>query len=180
MTPTAYRIAPGTVTDVEAAVAIDDAASALYEPAGIVFDFPSGHPMVEGERAAWTASAALGGLFFAFAANDAKAGFAALARKDGEAYLEQISVLPAHMRRGVGAMLMATAIEWARRDGHRRLWLTTYDHLAWNAPYYERFGFETVDQEAIGPDIRAALDVQRRYLPCPAHRIAMRLDLPPA
>ena len=59
------------------------------------------------------------------------------------------------------------------RRGHgAELWLTTYDHLPFNRPYYERLGFRRVD--AFGRDIAQHLAAQREALPDPAHRIAMR------
>lgn len=45
------------------------------------------------------------------------------------------------------------------------MWLTTYAHLAWNAPFYQRFGFETMADAACGPEIREVLAAQRAVLP---------------
>jgi predicted N-acetyltransferase YhbS len=98
-------------------------------------------------------------------------------RAEGAAYLEQIAVLPSHMRQGIGGQLMTEAIAIAHRRGHQDLVLTTYDHVPWNKPYYERLGFETIPADRVGPTLQGDLDNQRRYLPMPDHRIAMRLAL---
>jgi GNAT superfamily N-acetyltransferase len=39
------------------------------------------------------------------------------------------------MRQGLGRRLVRQAIDWA---GPEPLWLTTYAHLSWNRPFYER------------------------------------------
>ena len=162
----------GTVGDVGAAVAIHDAASALYAEAGIVFDFADDHPMAVYECAAWARRAAGGGLFFAVC-DSVRVGFVALGTQDGEAYLEQIAVLPTHMRRGIGTVLMEKTIAWSRQRGSRALWLTTYDHVPWNRAYYERFGFEAVPAENWGADVATVIAFQRRHLPLSDRRIVV-------
>ena len=74
------------------------------------------------------------------------------------------------MRRGIGGALVALAVDWSK---NRPLWLTTYGHVPWNAPYYERFGFSRVDEASCGPEMRWFLDEERRALPCPEQRVVM-------
>lgn len=52
------------------------------------------------------------------------------------------------------------------------MWLTTYDHVAWNRPWYEREGFRVVSPDAAGPELRAILDAEGA-LPDPQHRVLM-------
>jgi GNAT superfamily N-acetyltransferase len=170
-----YRLRMGTEDDVATAVAIDDAASDLYAKVGIVFDSRAVAPMAAAEQKAWLGAARAGGLLIAACVDDGSAvGFAALTEKDGAAYLEQVSVVPAHMRRGVGRLLLQATCDLARRGGHREIWLTTYRHVPWNRPFYARHGFVVVAEEGCGAGIRAALALQRSCLPQPAARIAMR------
>ena len=68
-------------------------------------------------------------------------GFAHLTFPDGYAHLDQLSVLPAHGRRGIGAALVRAVMEEARWAGHDRLSLTTYRDVPWNGPFYARLGF---------------------------------------
>jgi len=51
--------------------------------------------------------------------------------------------------------------------------MTTYTHLPWNRPFYERHGFVRVPESACPRGIVAILDDQRRALPAPHERIAM-------
>ena len=63
---------------------------------------------------------------------------------DGNAHVEQVSVHPDHSRRGLGRTLLDTAAAWAEQRGLAALTLTTYCDVPWNAPYYERLGFQAM------------------------------------
>lgn len=93
------------------------------------------------------------------------------------AYLEQLSVRPEYGRRGLGASLLESACDHCRRRGDAELWLTTYAHLPWNRPFYERHGFRGVPDAQCNQVVRALLAEQRNALPDPAQRIAMRRRL---
>jgi GNAT superfamily N-acetyltransferase len=82
-------------------------------------------------------------------------GFAALERVDGDVHLGQLSVDPAHGRRGLGAALLAAALAQARDVGAARVTLTTYADVAWNAPWYARHGFAETDD--LGPELAAVV-----------------------
>jgi GNAT superfamily N-acetyltransferase len=67
-----------------------------------------------------------------------------------EAHLEQLAVLPAHGRRGIGRSLVEAACTWAAARGHERISLRTYAEVPWNAPFYVRCGFRVSDDDAPG------------------------------
>ncbi len=85
---------------------------------------------------------------------------------DGHGHLEQVSVHPDHARRGLGRRLIEHAAEWAAREGLAGLTLTTYAEVPWNAPYYARLGFATLDDEELTEGLKAVR----------AHEIARGLD----
>jgi len=70
--------------------------------------------------------------------------------------------------------LLTHAAAWASAAGSSALWLTTYAHLPFNRRYYERHGYRVVPEAEWGPEIRHHLSEQRRYLPAPKERVAMR------
>ena len=63
------------------------------------------------------------------------------------------------------------------RRGQRALTLTTYRHLPFNRPFYERHGFQLLTAAELTPGLAHHLDEQRRYLPLPDERVAMSLPL---
>jgi hypothetical protein len=46
--------------------------------------------------------------------------------------------------------------------------------VPWNRPFYEREGFDVVPATDCPTEIVAILDEQRRWLPAPEQRVAMR------
>jgi GNAT superfamily N-acetyltransferase len=151
-------------------VAIDDAAAGLYAQAGLAIDLHPTHPFVKAEVGSWRRALEAQLAHVAVDARDRPLGFITLGHVDGAPYLEQLSVHPRAMRRGIGAALLARAVAWS---GVEPIWLTTYAHLEWNRPYYERHGFVVVAERACGPELQRILASQRDVLPRPEMRIAM-------
>lgn len=157
--------------DIGEAIAIDDDACALYPTVGVHFDIGPDHPFARAEYARWT-QAARDGLAFVAAENDGPAlALLVLGHVDGLPYLDQLSVRSPAMRRGIGRWLVRHSIAWA---ADAALWLTTYSHVPWNRPFYESEGFEVVALADCPASITAILDEQRRCLPAPEQRVAMR------
>lgn len=59
-----------------------------------------------------------------------------------EAHLDELDVLEAHGRRGLGRGLVDAVVAWARTHHARALTLSTLRDIPWNAPYYTTLGFE--------------------------------------
>ena len=81
---------------------------------------------------------------------------------DGEAHIEQVSVLPAWSRQGLGRALIERAVAWAAQAGFAAVTLTTFTEVPWNGPYYERLGFEYVPPDQIGPELAGIRAQERR------------------
>ncbi|MCW5967929.1 MAG: GNAT family N-acetyltransferase [Blastocatellales bacterium] len=73
------------------------------------------------------------------------AGFAVVMIVDDCAHLHELSVDPAHGRRGIGSRLVAAVVEWAKQCGYESLTLSTFRDIEWNAPYYWRLGFRELE-----------------------------------
>ena len=65
---------------------------------------------------------------------------------EGALEIAEIDVLPAHGRQGIGAALLEHACAWAGEAGYQRIDLGTLADVPWNAPFYARHGFATVDK----------------------------------
>ncbi|MET8150331.1 GNAT family N-acetyltransferase [Actinoplanes sp. NPDC049668] len=107
---------------------------------------------------------------------DTPIAFVLVMSVDGLAHIEQISVLPAHARRGVGRRLIDHVGAWAAGQGVPALTLTTFRGVPWNGPYYERIGFVALDPGERGPELVRLMDEEAAHGLDPAQRIAMRRD----
>ena len=78
-------------------------------------------------------------------------GFAMAGVIDGGAHLEEVDVLPAYGRRGIGSALIETVCGWAINQGFDTITLSTQKNIPWNQPYYEKLGFVVVPKDALTP-----------------------------
>jgi GNAT superfamily N-acetyltransferase len=154
------------------AVAIDDDACRAYADAGLFLDVDDDGPFAAAEHARWADAAHEQRLIFACYPTGEAVGFSAVSYMDGHPHLDQVSVRRTAMRQGIGRMLVERALRWSVPQG--QLWLTTYDHVPWNGPWYERLGFQRVPEAEHGPELRRTLEAERAALPAPEHRVAMR------
>lgn len=169
--PTQASIRKAATFDIGELARIDDDASTLYVEAGVHFDGPASTAFADAERKRWKIAVQCGLAELAVDPAGRAIGFMTLAYVDGLPYVDQISVIRAWMRKGVGRTLLSHAIAWSEHAGE--LWLTTYAHLPWNAPMYARHGFVIVDDSRCGSELIEVLIEQRAALPCPAQRVAM-------
>jgi GNAT superfamily N-acetyltransferase len=166
-----------SVAEIGTLCEIDADASTLFVEAGLDLDLPPDHEFLVAERSRWLRSLELGRTLLMTGSTGIALGFAASGTRDGQPYLDQLSVRTHFMRIGVGRALLRATERIARATGGRTLWLTTYRHLPWNRPFYERAGFAVVPEAEWGPEMRAELDYERRWLPVPHERVVMRKDL---
>ena len=168
----------GSAADIDILADIDRDASVLFERAGLQLDAESEHRVAMAERKRWLTCLEAGTVLIAVGSSGEDVGFAAVGTRDGEPYLDQLSVRVSSMRRCIGTGLLYASMSMARDGGGQSLWLTTYNHLSWNRPYYERHGFVLVVPEQCGEELRGELSFERRWLPSPAERVIMRKALP--
>lgn len=110
-------------------------------------------------------------------ASSTPVGFALMLVIDGNAHLHELDVHPEHARKGIGAALLRDTIAWAKEREFDELTLTTFRHLAWNAPFYARHGFREFPQASLGPELRRLREEETADGLEPEKRLAMRLDL---
>ena len=166
----------GIPADLAALREVDDDASLLFERAGLELDLPKDHEFVVAERERWQRCLDAGTTILATDGHRRVVGFVAVCLMDTEPFLAQLSVRLEYTRRGIGGALLHAAID-SLTAGHAALWLTTYDHLPWNLPWYERRGFVRIDERDCGEELRRELALERRSLPLAERRVAMRRPL---
>src|SRR6188472_644182 len=154
---TNIEIRRASPAEIDEMIAIDVDACTLYEAAGLDADLGPDHPYSVAERACWTRCAREGNAFLACRPDGRAVGLLVMDRVDGAPYLEQLSIRRVAMRQGLGRRLLDRAIEWAGREP---LWLTTYAHIPWNRPFYERHGFVAVPEAQCPQGFVAILEDQ--------------------
>jgi GNAT superfamily N-acetyltransferase len=101
------------------------------------------------------------GLLVAADAADAPIAFVMFRPVEDGLYIEQIDVLPAFAGRRVGAALLDAVADQARSGGLKRLMLSTFRDVPWNAPYYGRLGFADIADDALTPGL---IEIRREHL----------------
>jgi len=104
-------------------------------------------------------------------------GFLVAGMREDQFVIFQISVALDQQGHGLGKQLMMAALNAARRIGAREAVLTTYRDIAWNAPWYARFGFREVAKGDQSPALASMLANEAASGHDPARRCAMALDL---
>lgn len=101
-------------------------------------------------------------------------GFALVQRLGPDFHLEELDVLPEHGRRGLGTALVHAVCAWAERQAGAAVTLCTFREIPWNAPFYERHGFNRLEPGDLTPALeRRMREEAARGLPV-EHRVAMR------
>jgi GNAT superfamily N-acetyltransferase len=172
--PAGYALGRARAHEIAALPQIEVAAASVFPPEDIapeLLEEPPPTSMFEVADAA--------GLLWVARALDPETpvGFALVRMLDGAPHLHEIDVLPDHARRGVGRALVDTVVKWSRASGFGAITLTTFRHLAWNAPFYARIGFHEIPAAEVGPELRAAIAREGAAGLEPEKRLAMRLRL---
>src|SRR5262249_7388291 len=141
---------------------IDRDASRLFERAGLDMVPANELEFAAAERRRWLACLRSGSTLLAANGTGEPVGFAALGLLAGESYLGQLSVRVHAMRQGIGTALLIAMERMAAKARARSLWLTTYRHLPWNLPFYERAGFSIVPAEQWGAEMTQLVLFERR------------------
>ncbi|NDJ59051.1 GNAT family N-acetyltransferase [Enterobacteriaceae bacterium 4M9] len=163
-----YQLRAATVADFAPLNHIEQAAARIFPPGFLpaeVLDDKLPFGVLEQARQQ-------NGLWLVQRADGTPVGYVVLESVAGLTLLAQIDVHPAHARQGLGAALVNHALVQVQARGGNEVWLTTFSNVPWNAPFYQKLGFCTVD-EATAPDaIRDILREERaRGL---QQRVAMR------
>lgn len=111
-------------------------------------------------------------------------GMAIASVREGAVHLEEMDVLPAHGRRGLGTRLLATVCAWARAQGYAAVTLSTFSDVPWNGPFYRKHGFKDLQPEQWTPGMWAIREQEAQHGLRVEARVFMRgelgeVDLPP-
>ncbi len=157
-----YRVRPGRAGDAALLGAIERAAAQRFAGVGLE-RIARGRPTSEAEYR----EAVAAGYLWVVETGEGQAagqpvGLAIAERVDGEGYLAEVAVHPDHAGHRLAARLIAEVEGQAAAGGCRRLFLTTFDAVPWNRPYYERLGFAVLAEADAGPELRAIRAGERK------------------
>lgn len=173
--PVPYRIRPGRDADLPALRSLEAAAGEVFRTLGMGAVADDEPPSAAELRRYLSHD----GLRVAEDAGGGPAAYVLLEPLDGCLHVEQLSVHPAHARRGVGRSLLDDAALRAAAGGLPALTLTSFADVPWNAPYYERCGFHRLTTAELTPGLRAVRARETAAGLDRWPRVCMRRDLPP-
>jgi GNAT superfamily N-acetyltransferase len=149
--PEGYVVRPARVDDLAALADVERAAGDLFRTVGM--DDVADH---EADSIEALDEARADGRLWVAHDGAGPVGYALALDLEGQPHLEQLSVDPAHGRRGLGSALVAAVDAWAGGiEGAHRLTLSTFRDVAWNAPYYRSLGFREVPAAELTPALLA-------------------------
>jgi GNAT superfamily N-acetyltransferase len=111
-----------------------------------------------------------------FVAGRPPVAFARVDEVDDNAHLEELDVVPGHMRAGLGTLLIGHACAWARAQGYPASTLITFADVPWNGPFYRKRGFAEVTE--LTPGLAALREHEKSLgLDDVGPRVVMRREL---
>jgi GNAT superfamily N-acetyltransferase len=167
--PSGYQIALAENDQLEQCQQIELAASAVFSDE----DVPKEIRLTATSLSDLASAQAKGILWVALAPDGNPVGFVIVRIVDGSAYIHEIDVHPNHGRQGIGTSLINTVCEWAKPQRIDAVTLTTFRHLSWNAPFYERLGFRSMKRDELTPGLVAILSEEAARGFDPRKRVAM-------
>ena len=139
--PKDYSITRAAADEIPTLVEIDVAAAMLFVDTGLISD--DGLLMHVPEDV-FAAGIEARDVFVAREHRGCPIGFTLTSERGGTLFLDQISVHPDHGKQGVGSGLLKRVIEDAKDRGFKRITLSTFRNVAWNAPFYRKAGFKEI------------------------------------
>jgi ribosomal protein S18 acetylase RimI-like enzyme len=143
--------------DAEHFAVIEEAADHLFKDIPELEKFAAGGSWMGPER--YRRLIAKGHSLVAFR-NEQPIGFIATEPFRRELHVWQLSVHAEAQRLGIGSGLVRACMIDARNCGFVAITLTTFRDLAWNAPFYEKLGFEEVSALDAHPRLAGELALE--------------------
>jgi len=140
----AYRLRPARGNEIGELQNIDLASATLFRGAGLIDFGPLGEPTEPIPEDRLRRGFGEGLIWVAVDDREELVGFALCSDRREDLYLEQLSVLPRHSRRGLGTRLVRRYLQEAEARAFKRVSLSTFRKVPWNGPFYRGLGFREV------------------------------------
>lgn len=139
-------------SDIDALGGIEVAAAQVFQSLETLSWLAQGEPMPRDRQRQFIEAETV---FVATDTHDQPVGFLSAEVLDDRLHIVEVSVLPEWQRMGIGRALIDVAREEAIRLHLHALTLTTFRHVAWNAPFYAELGFEEAHDAALQQHLEA-------------------------
>ena len=104
-------------------------------------------------------------------------GFAVTQKVGSILHLLELDVHPNYQRQGIGTELMKNIDMLAQKNGCWSITLTTFRHVEWNAPWYERQGFRILRKDEITEHLSNILAQEKAKGLDSTRRVAMKKQI---
>jgi len=152
---------------------IEDAAATLFAGLGLIDEaLDESFPLDELARLV-----GMGQVWVGCPPDDQPVGMVIASVREGAVYLEEMDVLPAHGRRGLGTRLLTCVCAWAKAQGHSAVTLSTMRDVPWNGPFYRKHGFKDLQPAEWTSDMRAIREKEVAHGLRVEARVFMRREL---
>ena len=151
MTSRGHNVRLAEPEDVAGLPAIERAAGLLFKTYPGELGIPEGLYEKPNSIETFAAAQHAGRLWVAGDVGHDPIGFALVTELGGYAHLDELDVLPAYGRQGIGSALLAAVCSWAKDASYPAITLRTFRDVPWNAPFYRRRGFQVVESDALSP-----------------------------
>jgi len=171
--PATYRIRLARPDEVPRLRVIEDEAGTIFSGLGLIDEaLDASFPLEDLARLV-----GLGQVWVGCLEDDLPVGMVIASVRDGAVYVEEMDVLPAHGRRGLGARLLGRVCAWAEARGHAAVTLSTFRDVPWNGPFYRKHGFRDLRPAEWTPGMRAIREKEARHGLRVEARVFMRKEL---
>ncbi|REF27652.1 ribosomal protein S18 acetylase RimI-like enzyme [Xenorhabdus cabanillasii] len=89
-------------------------------------------------------------------------------------HIFELSVHGDWQRKGIGKALIEKVIQVAKQRKLQSVTLTTFRHVSWNAPFYQRMGFSILDLQQMSEALKQILQDEIKYGFSAVQRCAMK------
>ncbi len=165
------RISPAVPGDAVHLPEIEKSAAAAFRSIPDLAYLAEGAVMSVAEHEALIAK---GNVWIAKSAEGTSMGFLSSERFGSVLHIHELSVHASFQGGGIGRQLIETAQSWATEKQLSGITLTTFSDVPWNAPFYERLGFQRLDTSELSPRLAAILREEAHHGLPQDQRCAMR------
>ena len=110
-------------------------------------------------------------------AQDQPVGFLYAKKQGQDFYIIEMDVHLDFQKQGIGRQLIEYAIDYAQQYGFVSVSLTTFVNVAWNRPFYEKLGFQMINQCDLPVYLQNVLNNEVAFGFSRESRCAMRLTI---